>query len=170
MPKPSWAPALSFKQPPPLSIGLAPGHRLDLPPVSPLARAVGCVAALAHHSFDAPLLGYAQQRQPVFKGFGWRDGRAAETTACATWYRKRASRGGTRRPRATGGAWRSGRRRQRPAARNQRGLSSVVPRRQPSAWSGARARLIVDADRIGGQRVLARGESCRQAMAADSRM
>jgi hypothetical protein len=74
----SWLP-WRLKQTPPLAIGLAPGHGLDLAPVATLAGAVGSVAAFAHNTFQAPLLGHAQQRQPVVKGFGQRDRWAAET-------------------------------------------------------------------------------------------
>jgi len=63
----------------PLAISLAPGRRLDLAPVATLAGAVGSFAAFAHNTFQAPLLGHAQQRQPVVKGFGQRDRWAAET-------------------------------------------------------------------------------------------
>jgi hypothetical protein len=44
---------------------LAPGRRLDLAPVATLAGAVASIAAFAHNTFQAPLLGHAQQRQAV---------------------------------------------------------------------------------------------------------
>ena len=53
-----------------LPIGITPSHSLDLAPVSPFAGAVWGVAALAHYSLEAALLGDAKQRQAVFEWFG----------------------------------------------------------------------------------------------------
>jgi hypothetical protein len=59
-----------LKQSPPFPIGLAPAIRLHLPPPAALARPIGRRPALAHHPFEAVLLGHAQQRHAVIEGFG----------------------------------------------------------------------------------------------------
>src|SRR5262249_45318153 len=60
----------SLEQPPPLPVCLAPRVCLDLAPVPAFTRSVGRIAALAHYALEAPMLGYAQQRQTVVERFG----------------------------------------------------------------------------------------------------
>jgi len=50
-----------------LPVRLAPGNRFDLAPIAALAGPIGRIAAFAHHAFEAPLLGHAQQRYPVIE-------------------------------------------------------------------------------------------------------
>jgi hypothetical protein len=61
----------------------APGHRLDLPPISARARPIRRIAALAHHALWTSLLHNAEQRLTVFEGFGQREGSRSEAGVSA---------------------------------------------------------------------------------------
>jgi hypothetical protein len=61
--------ATALEQSPTFSVGLAPGHALDLNPIALLARTIRSISALRHYPFELHAIGGLQQLNTIIEAF-----------------------------------------------------------------------------------------------------